>query len=328
MYMLRWGIISTGTIAKKFAQTLTAMKGEVVFEGVASRDISKARDFAAQYGAKTAYGSYEEMANSKDIDAIYIATPNIFHYSHALLCLEGGKHVLCEKPFTTNAQDARKLYEVAKSKNLLIMDGLWTMHLPMYAKIRLLINENAIGEVKHIRAEYGFIATGPRKDFKMDSSLGGGSLLDVGIYNVGFAAMVMGTKPTNIQAHLNIGPYGTDDLSATILSYPKGVTASLVSSIGVKMQQEATIFGTEGRIHLPNYQSAACMALISNEGTTEEYNMPFDINGFEYQIREFSNCVSLNMLESPKLTREFSIGVIQILDDIRKAGGLQFSFEQ
>ncbi|MCL2378693.1 MAG: Gfo/Idh/MocA family oxidoreductase [Defluviitaleaceae bacterium] len=325
--MLRWGILSTGTIAKKFAQALNAMQGEAVFQGIASRDPAKAQDFATQYKANAAFGSYAEMAAAKEIDAIYIATPNKFHYENAMLCLEGGKHVLCEKPFTTNAQDARKLYAAAKAKNLLIMDGLWTIHLPMYKKIRQLIAENAIGEVTHIRAEYGFAPTGARKDFKLDSTMGGGSLLDVGIYNIGFAAMVLGLTPSSIQAHLNIGKHGTDELAAAILTYPNGTTASLVSAIGTKMPQEATIFGTQGRIHLPNYQSATYIIVHPNEGEPVEYNMPFHINGFEYQIREFDNCVSKGLTESRQLTQEFSIGVIKILDGIRKAGGLRFSFE-
>jgi len=124
--------MSTGTIAKKFAQTLTSMDEQVVFAGVASRDATKAKAFAETYGAKTFFNSHEEMINSKDIDAIYVATPNKYHFEHVMLCLNGGKHVLCEKPFTTNAEDARKLYDAAKSKGLFLMDGLWTMHLPMY----------------------------------------------------------------------------------------------------------------------------------------------------------------------------------------------------
>ncbi|MCL2674377.1 MAG: Gfo/Idh/MocA family oxidoreductase [Defluviitaleaceae bacterium] len=325
--MLRWGILSTGTIAKKFAETLNGMKGEAVFAAAASRDIEKAKAFAKEYGAAAAFGSYEEMAASSEIDAVYIATPNVFHFEHALLCLDGGKHVLCEKPFTTNAEDARKLYDTAKAKNLLIMDGLWTMHLPMYAKIRRLISEGAIGEVRHIRAEFGFAPSGVRKDFKLDPSLGGGSLLDVGIYNIGFAAMVLGTNPASIQAHLNICGYGTDDLAGVLLSYPCGTTAALTSSIGARMPVEGVIFGSQGLIHLPNYQMATIMTLHPQDGEPVEYKMPFDINGFEYQIREFTKCVSQGLLESSRLSPEFSIGIIQIMDDIRKACGLKFSFE-
>jgi len=325
--MLRWGVLSTGTIAKKFAETLNGMKGEVVFAGVASRDIEKAQAFAKQYGAATAFGSYEEMAASSEIDAVYIATPNVFHFENALLCLEGGKHVLCEKPFTTNAADARKLYEIAKSKNLLIMDGLWTMHLPMYAKIRELISGGAIGEVRHIRAEFGFAPAGARKDFKLDPSLGGGSLLDVGIYNIGFAAMLLGVNPSSIQAHLNISGYGTDDLASVLLSYPCGTTAALTSSIGARMPVEGVIFGSAGLIHLPNYQVATTMTLHPQDGEPTEYNMPFDINGFEYQVREFTKCVRQGLTESSQLSPEFSVGIIKIMDDIREAEGLRFNFE-
>jgi len=325
--MLRWGILSTGTIAKKFAETLNGMKGEAIFAGVASRDIEKAKAFAKEYGTATAFGSYEEMAASNEIDAVYIATPNVFHFEHAILCLEGGKHVLCEKPFTTNAEDAVKLYEAAKARNLMIMDGLWTMHLPMYAKIRQFISEGAIGEVRHIRAEFGFAPAGARKDFKLDASLGGGSLLDVGIYNIGFAAMVLGISPSTIQSHLSICDQGTDDLASVLLSYQGGSTASLTSSIGARMPVEGVIFGSKGLIHLPNYQVATTMTLQPQDGEPIEYNMPFEINGFEYQVREFTKCVEQGLLESSKLSPEFSVGIIQILDDIRKANGLRFSFE-
>lgn len=325
--MLRWGIISTGTIAKKFAQTLTALKGEVVFGGVASRDLEKAQSFATEYGALKAFGSYEEMAASQDIDAIYIATPNKFHFENTMLCLENGKHVLCEKPFTTNANDARKLYAFAKSKNLLVMDGLWTMHIPMYKKIKELIAEGAIGELVHVRAEYGFSPTGARKDFKMDPTLGGGSLLDVGIYNVGFVAMLLGVMPLAVYAHLGFGAYDTDQLATALLAYPGGVTASVTSSIGAKMPQEGVIFGTEGRIILPNYQSCTQGTLQPTEGEPTHYELPFDVNGFEYQVREFGKTVAAGLVESSQLTEDFSVGVLQILDNIRKAGGLTYDFE-
>jgi len=325
--MLRWGIISTGTIAKKFATTLGGMKNEAIFAGVASRDIAKAQAFAAEYGAAAAFGSYEEMAASPDIDAIYIATPNSLHYEHTMLCLDNGKHVLCEKPFTTCETDALKLYSAAHERNLMLMDGLWTMHQPMYAKIRELIEEGAIGEVRHVRAEYGFTAAGARKDFKMDPNMGGGSLLDVGVYNIGFAAMVLGTEPVAINAHLNICEYGTDDLANVMLVYPSGATAMLTSSIGVKMPTEGVIFGTKGLIYLPNYQQATKMSLRPLEGVATEFDMPYPVSGFEYQIREFGRCVEAKLIESERMTAKFSAGVIKIMDEVRKVGGMRFSFE-
>jgi len=325
---MRWGIISTGTIAKKFAETINKMQGEAVLAGVASRSLEKARDFATFHGAAAYYSSYEELVQSSDIDIVYIATPNVFHYENTLLCLNAGKHVLCEKPFTTNASDAKKLYAMAREKGLFIMDGLWTMHLPMYAKIRQLISEGAIGEVKHVRADFGFVATGARKDMKLDSSLGGGALLDIGVYNIGFAAMVFGANPTSIQAHLNINEYGTDDFGTVILTYPGNRTATLTSAIGIQMPTEGVIYGTKGRLHLPSYLHAQRMNLYA-VGSEEPviFELPFDINGFEYQIREAMRCIKGSLKESSQLTEAFSIGIIQTLDDIRKMAGLRFSFE-
>lgn len=327
MKALRWGILSTGTIAKKFAQTLDGMKGEAIFGAVASRDLSKAKAFAQEYGALAYFGSYEELVASDEIDAVYVATPNRFHFENSMLCLQAGKHVLCEKPFTINAAEAHKLYETASANNLMIMDGLWTMHLPIYHKIREIVNNGDVGTVKHIRAEFGFAPSGARKDFKMDQSLGGGSLLDVGIYTVVFAAMLLGTNPASIKAHLNISDYGTDDLANVMLTFPCGATASLTSAIGTKMPTEGVIFGSEGLIHVPVIISATKMAVHPLEGEPTEFEMPFDINGFEYQIREFAKCLGEGQLESRLLSKEFSLGVMQVLDKVREICGFKYSFE-
>ncbi|MCL2578619.1 MAG: Gfo/Idh/MocA family oxidoreductase [Oscillospiraceae bacterium] len=325
--MLRWGILSTGMIAKKFAATLGSMGGEAALAGVASRSLDKAKAFAEEYGAKAYFGSHEELANAGGIDAVYIATPNRYHFESAMLCLNAGKHVLCEKPFTTNAQDARKLFEAARGKGLFLMDGIWTMHLPMYHKIRQLIAEGEIGEVRHVRAEYGFAPAGARKEMKLDSSLGGGALLDVGIYNIAFAALALGLNPNGIKAHLNICDAGTDDLGTVILTYGGGKSAALSASIGVAMPIEGVIFGTKGRIALPNYQHAQQMVLHKDGEEPLTFEMPFEVNGFEYQIREAARCIRGGLLESERLDQTFSVGVIKLLDDIRKAAGLRFSFE-
>ena len=325
--MLRWGILSTGTIAKKFAVTLGGMKGEAVLAGVASRDAEKARAFADEYGAEAFFGSYEALVESDEIDIIYVATPNKFHFEHTKLCLNAGKHVLCEKPFTTNADDARKLYNLARSKGLFLMDGLWTLHIPMYHKIRQLISEGAIGEVRHVRAEFGFSPVGARKEMKMNPSLGGGALLDVGIYNIGFASMVLGINPTGIQAALNICDAGTDDFGTAVLTYDGGKSAALSASIGVVMPTEGVIFGTKGRLTLPNYQMATQMTLYVNGEEPVLFDMPFEINGFEYQIREAARCIKTGLSESSRINEEFSVGLLKILDDIRELGGLRFSFE-
>ena len=327
MTKLRWGILSTGTIATKFAQTLAGMKDEAIFAGVASRDAEKAKAFAQQHGALNYFGSYEELAASTEIDAVYVATPNRFHFENSMLCLEAGKHVLCEKPFTINATQAKTLYHTAKANNLMIMDALWTMHLPIYHQIRKTVAEGAIGNVKHIRAEFGFAPSGARKDFKMDHSVGGGSLLDVGIYPIVLTASLLGVNPSSIKSHLNICEYGTDDLATMILTYPNGATAALSSAIGTKMPTEGVIFGSEGLIRLPSFLSATKMIVEPLEGEPVEYDLPLDINGFEYQIRDFAACISNGTHESGTVPMAFSLGVIKILDSIRESCGFKYSFE-
>ena len=326
--MLKWGIISTGTIARRFAEVLNKMDGEVQLGAVASRDIDKAKAFAEEFNAPKHYGSYEELAAAPDIDAIYIATPNNLHYENVCLCLDSGKHVLCEKPFTINAEEARKLYAKAREKKLFLMDGLWIVHTPLLKKLRQLLDEGIIGDVQHVRADYGFSASGGRKDRKFDSGLGGGALLDVGVYNAGFAHFIMGAMPTAVKAHLRINEYGTDDFGTAILEYPGRRTAVLTSSIGVVMPTEGLIYGTKGRIYFPNYQRAESMTIFADDREPEEIKMPFEIHGFEYQIREAGHCIKNAMLTSSQIPEEFSVGVMQTLDDIRACCGLRFSFEK
>lgn len=325
--MLRWGILSTGMIAKKFAETLNQMDENFVLAGVSSRNFKRASEFANCYHTK-AFESHTALAHAEDIDIIYIAAPNAYHFEYVMLCLNAGKHVLCEKPFTINANEAKTLYETAKNKGLFLMDGLWTMHLPAYQKIRALIEDGCIGEVRHLRAEFGIVPTGARLAMKLDSNLGGGALLDIGIYNITFAALVMGQSPKQIQAHLRIADEGTDDLSTLLFTYPNGGTASLSSAIGVKMPSEAVIFGTKGYIHLPNYQLATQINLHVGEEAPVQFELPFEINGFEYQIKEAVRCIESGLLESPQLDAAFSVSILETLDEIRTISNLRFAFEQ
>ena len=327
MATLRWGIISAGNIASKFANTLRNMKDDTVLTAVAARDIDKARAFAEEYGAKAYFGSYQELAECNEVDAVYIGTPNSFHFENTMMCLKAGKHVLCEKPFTINAKQAQQLYETAKAANLMLLDGLWTMHLPVYYKIRELVQSGCIGDVKHIRAEFGFSPSGARKDFKMSQELGGGSLLDVGIYPIVFASMLLGTSPSDIMAYLNISEYGTDDFASMILTY-NGQTAALSSAIGTKMPTEGVIFGSKGYISVPNIISATSLTLHPLDGDPVEHVLPLEINGFEYQIRDFVSCVNQGLCDSKLVSKEFSLGCMQIMDAVRERCGFKYSFEE
>ncbi len=327
---MNWGIMATATIAKTFARTIMQMsagqEGETL-AAVGSRSMESARAFAAGYGIPRAHASYLDLVNDPAVDAVYIATPNSMHYENAMLCLNAGKHVLCEKPFTTNAEDAEKLYAYAEEKGLLIMEGLWTEFLPAYQKIRELIAGGAIGEVRHVRAEYGFVSRGARKDRKFDSSLAGGALLDVGIYNLGFLKMVFGEMSRDFTTVCHINEYGTDDLSTVQFRYENGASAQIMQSIGIDAGRPAVIYGDQGKIVIPDYQHCKAFRVLTWDGTEEEFLFPFESTGFEYEIRSFSLAAAAGSVKNPEYPPEASLDILRTMDRIRSAWGLRFSFE-
>ena len=291
---MKWGILATGTIAKKFAATVNQMKdsGESL-AAVGSRREEPAKAFAEEYGIPKYYSSYEELAADPEVEAIYIATPNNFHYENCIMCLNAGKHVLCEKPFTTSAEEAEKLYQMAEEKGLFIMEAFWIRFLPLYGHLQKLLSQEIIGPIRHIRCEYGFLAKGARKERKFDSNLGGGALLDIGIYNLGFLHMVMGTEPESVQSQVHINEYGTDDFSTIQLSYPGGCTAYCAQSIGVVMDRQAVIFGDKGTIAFSDYQYAETMSIRLYDGEEYTIKAPFKINGFEsHRLRYWKTLVN------------------------------------
>ena len=326
--MIKWGIIGLGTIAEKFARTLASKDAETaVLAAAASRSLDKAAAFAEKYDIGAYFGSYEEMLQSDAVDAVYICTPNNLHFENCMAALRAGKNVLCEKPFTTDAKQAETLYRYAEEKGLFIMEALWTLHLPLLKKTAEMIKSGIIGDVEYIRADYGFTAAGARHERKFLSELGGGALLDVGIYNIGFAKMMYGKDPVEVKTDCILNEYGTDTFGNILAKYSETEFASLTSSIGLKMNTEGVIYGTKGRIYFPDHQKAEYMKLILNDGTETEYVSPFELTGFEYQIKECCKCMEQGLTESPAYTHAQSIQVIKTLDMIREKWNMKFDFE-
>ena len=318
---MKWGILATGTIARKFAQTINQMDGETLV-AVGSRRADSARTFADQFAIPRAHDSYEALAADPEVECVYIATPNALHYENCKLCLEHGKHVLCEKPFTIDPAQAESLYRLAEGKRLFIMEALWTRMLPLYTELRRRIREGEIGQLRHVACQYGFVAQGARKDRKFNSALGGGALLDIGIYNLGFLQLVTGAEPTEVAtAELTINDYGTDAYSKLILSYPGGITAESIQTIGQELERRAVIEGTAGTIVLPDFQCAEEMTVNG-----ETVRMPFEINGFEYEVRAFSRRVREGV--APAYTPADSVALMRLLYDIRTSWNMAFEGEQ
>lgn len=326
---MKWGIIGTGAIANKFATTLSKMhdEGEELV-AVASRNVETARAFADQYGVKNAYGPYEAMMADPQVEAVYIATPNTLHYENAKICLESGKHVLCEKPFTINAGLSKQLYALAREKGLFIMEAFWIRFLPVLREMQKVIAAGEIGKVTHVRCDYGFIPASGKTERKLTNKLAMGALMDIGIYNLGFVHMVMDAAPVNFSSVMRKNAYDTDEFNAILLEYPDERSASVSTAIGMDIPRDAAVFGKGGYIRLPDYQVAQKMTIHHNDGTVREVNIPFDINGFEYEIRESSRCVKLGLNTSDVLSERDSLTVLETMDKIRESWGLVFPGEE
>lgn len=327
MTQLHWGILSTGTIAKKFADTLSKLSGCGTLAAVASRNQETAEQFAKDYNIPTAYGTYLELVSDPAVDVIYIATPHSLHYENVKLCLEHGKHVLCEKSFTVNQQQAAELVDLAKEKGLFLMEAFWTKFLPAYRQLSEVLAAGTIGEITHLRAQYGFAPAGARYVRKFDPNLAGGALLDIGVYALGVAAMVLGYKPKALHASAIMGEYGTDKFDSMMLEYENGVTAHLITTIGSFIDPEAIIYGTKGHIVLPSFSALQRFTIISDEGTKTTIEAPFEINGFEYQIQETAACLAANKRESSIMTHQNTLDIMGLMDKARAAWGLTFPCE-
>lgn len=315
--MIRWGILATGVIAHKFAATVGQMGNETTITACGSRDMEHAKAFAEEFSIPKFYDSYEALVMDEEVDAVYIATPNSMHLDNIKMCIEAGKHVLCEKPITTNAKDAEEAFAFAKEKGVFLMEAFWISMLPMHQKIVQMIADGVIGEVKHIRADYGYTVQGERRSRKLDSTLGGGALLDIGIYNIGFVSMILGYEPEDIYSKARKTEFGTDDFETMIFGYENGTTAAMTVAVGIKIKKEGIIYGTKGSIRLPDFQEADQMYVELYDGTSTEINMPMEINGFEYQIREAIKCIKEGKIASSIQSPKNSIAVMKIMDDVR-----------
>lgn len=317
MKKIAWGIIGLGNIADKFAKTLTAMN-EVDLKGVASRNKEKSEVFGKRYGLSTdkCYGSYDELVKDEDIEAIYIAVPNIFHKAISILCLKNGKSVLCEKPVAMNEDEITEVINIAAKHKTFFMEAMKTRFLPVNQKVKQWIDEGRIGDVRLLQADFGFKAQFDPENRLFNKDLGGGSLLDVGIYNISYSSYIFGTSPTSIDNYKFIKKTGVDENASVILSYEDGKQALLYSAINVDTIRTANILGTKGRISIPKFSNADTAYLII-DGTEEKIQIPFDINGMEYQIREVVKCINEGKIQSDIMGWNESIETMKIMDKIR-----------
>jgi predicted dehydrogenase len=313
----KWGIIGPGKIADKFALALAKTPGAKL-HAVASRDQLRARRFSEKHQASKFYDSYAALANDTDLDAIYIATPHAFHMEQALLCLRNKIPVLCEKPMSVNLESTQAIIAAARESNTFLMEAMWTRFLPHIEKTLDLIKKDRIGSVKHIRADFGFVFPFDPKSRVFDLKLGGGSLLDVGVYPLFLTLLILG-KPDEILSFAKLSSTGSDETTDAILKYHSGASASIFSSVITQTPLTAEIYGTKGVITLkrPWYKGTE-IEIREMDTITKNISLPYGDNGFEFQILETMDCVNKGLKESPRMPHAFSLELSAIMDTICK----------
>lgn len=318
---MKWGIIGLGSIAHKFASELLLEKEEVY--AVASRSLDKAKEFASQYQCSHYYGSYDEILEDENIDIIYVATPHNSHAEITLKALEKNKNVLCEKPFGLDYDEVLKMIELAKKKKKFLMEAFWTRFNPTFLEIYKKIQNGDIGEVKYIHADFAFPANMNVKNRLSDRSLGGGSLMDIGIYPLFLSYAILGL-PAEIIASSHFSDTGVDIQTSIILNY-KNAQSILHSGLGYHSNMEATICGTEGRIIIhPIWHMANSYTIIGHNEEKKKYNPIKRGIGYTHEIQECIKCLQENRTESELWTHQNSLDLIKLLDDTRDKIGLQF----
>jgi len=318
---VRWGIIGLGHIANIFAQDLLTVDGAELY-AVASRTQQKADQFADKYQADKAYDSYEALVNDPNIDAVYIATPHALHKENTLLCLQKGIAVLCEKPLAMNINEVNEMIAVAQKNGVLLMEALWTYFLPHYQFVLTELKNKTYGELIKIEADFGFAGNFDEESRLFKKSLGGGSLLDLGIYPI-FAALSAAGIPDEILAEATFFDNGADSSCAMTFNYNNGVSALLRSSLIEDTPIEAVFYCERGTIKINSgFFSPATVTLSNDDEKTLDFN--YTTLGYSYEVEHFNELLRLNKTESNVMTFEFSRDLITTLDNVRACIALQY----
>lgn len=325
---IRWGILGTGMIAHKFAEGLRVLP-DAVLTAIGSRSQAAADRFGDAFDVPHRHATYQDLASDPEVDVIYVSSPHPMHKEDTLLCLEAGKAVLCEKPFTMNSQESEAVIRAARERGLFLMEAMWTRYLPAVVRARQLLAEGVIGEVRMVQADFGFRAEVDPKHRLLNPDLGGGALLDVGIYTVSLASMVFGQQPAEINSQVYLGSTGVDELSGTIFRYPAGQIAVLSSSLQINTPHDAVIIGTKGSIRIhPSFWCTDGMTLTLDGQPEQVMNLPRVGNGYNYEAAEVMACLRAGKRESEVMPLDETLAIMQTLDRIRALWGLKYPTEK
>lgn len=322
---MKIGILGAGKIAVTLADTMNKMP-EVECYGVASRNYEKAETFAKDHGFQHAFGSYESMLADEEVELVYIATPHSHHYQHIKMCLDAGKHVLCEKSFTVNEKQAAEVMRIAEEKKLLLTEAIWTRYMPSRKIINDLLVEKVIGDVMKMTANLSYPISDKERIVKPE--LAGGALLDVGIYPLNFAYMHFGDRVEKMYSAAQMTSEGIDGENAIILLYEDGRMAVLNSGINGQSDRQGVFYGSKGFMIVENINNPEAVKIYDTDGNLiREIVMPEQITGYEYEIKETISCIKDGKLECPSMPHRETIKMMHVMDEIRSSWGMKYPAE-
>ena len=322
---MKIGILGAGSIAHKMAETVRSMEKTEIY-AVASRSLEKAEDFAKQYHIPKAYGNYEDMVKDSSVDLVYVATPHSHHYEHVKLCLENGRNVLCEKAFMINSAQAKEVVRIAREKKLLLAEAIWTRYMPSRELIREAVDSGIIGRVTSLTANLGY-AIG-NKERLVRSDLGGGALLDLGVYPINFALMVFGEDYQEVSAQGILSNQGVDLQNSITLTWKNGRMALLHSNMEALTDRRGIIHGDKGYLVVENINNCeAISAYDLDRKLIKQYEIPEQITGFEYEVESCRRALENGETECKEMPLSDSIAVMEMMDRIRKLLGIRYPCE-
>jgi predicted dehydrogenase len=333
---LRWGFLGCGSIASRLGTDVAKLEDHKI-QAIASRDSEKASKYAEKFSVPTQHtgqDAYKKLVEDPEVDIVYVATPHNFHLEHASLALNAGKPVLCEKPFTVNAKEAEQLINLARSKNLFLMEGVWSRFFPVWVKVRELIAAGEIGKVRQVYSDFGYGAGGLGGDNRLvignpngrlfSRELIGGGLMDVGCYPVNIAMMLLGV-PSVVKAFGILGHTGVDENVGIVLGFESGALATCTTSLQVTTPFQTTILGTEGRIEVPFWWRPKSFTVHKNGQT--EHVFEHEGEGFHFEAMHVAECLHAGKTESDVLPLDETLAVMKTLDRVRAEIGLKYPGE-
>lgn len=323
---MKLGIIGVGGIGETTAPTLAAME-EVECYAVASRTLERAQNFAAKHGFEKAYGSYEELLGDPEVELVYVATPHSHHYEHMMMSLERGKPVICEKAFTMNAAQAKRVAEFARERGLFAAEAIWPRYMPSRAIIDRVIESGVIGKVNTLTANLSYVIGGVRRI--REPELAGGALLDIGVYGLNFALMHFGEDIERVESSVQMTDTGVDAMETITLFYRDGRMAVLTHSIYARSDRKGIIHGDKGYIVVENINNPQSVTVYDLEDkVVEQYEIPPQISGYEYEFAEAVRCIREGKTESESMPLDRSVFLMELMDKLRRDWGLVYPQER